>query len=325
MSDTEKWQPSAPITNLLKRAAIISKIRTFFSDRGILEVDTPSMSQTTVTDIYLVPFQTDFQGVRPQQDVKLYMITSPEYHMKRLLAAGSGPIYQIGKSFRNAEYGRYHNPEFSILEWYRPHYNMYSLMNEVDNFIQEVIDCDRAEILSYQQAFMHHLNIDPLAAEHTQLYAVAAALDLKNLVNDPEDRESLIQLLFTFGVEPHIGHDKPIFIYNYPASQASLAQISNKDHRVAERFEVYYKNVELANGFHELNCACEQRVRFQQDNYKRAVLGLPQHAIDEKLLAALEHGLPDCSGVALGVDRLVMLGLGEERLSAVMTFPIDRA
>lgn len=283
------------------------------------------MSQATVTDIHLVPFQTHFVGPGAAQGMTLYMMTSPEYHMKRLLAAGSGPIYQLGKSFRNEESGRHHNPEFSMLEWYRPHYDMYRLMNEVDDLLQQVLECDSAETLSYQQAFIRHLDVDPLSADKIQLREVAAKLDLSNVADQEEDRDTLLQLLFTFGVEPNIGRDKPTFVYHFPASQASLAQISTEDHRVAERFEVYFKGIELANGFHELTDAREQRMRFEQDNRKRAALGLPQHPLDENLLAALEHGLPDCSGVALGVDRLIMLALKAERLSEVIAFPVDRA
>ncbi|ACR67635.1 elongation factor P--(R)-beta-lysine ligase [Edwardsiella ictaluri] len=325
MSDMASWQPSAPVANLLKRASILSTIRRFFSDRGVLEVDTPSMSQATVTDVHLVPFQTHFVGPGVAQGMMLYLMTSPEYHMKRLLAAGSGPIYQLCRSFRNEESGRYHNPEFTMLEWYRPHYDMYRLMNEVDDLLQQVLECESAETLSYQQAFIRHLDVDPLSADKTQLREVAAKLDLSNVADNEEDRDTLLQLLFAFGVEPHIGKERPVFVYHFPASQASLAQISTEDHRVAERFEVYYRGVELANGFHELTDAAEQRQRFEQDNRKRAAAGLPQQPIDEHLLAALEHGMPDSSGVALGVDRLIMLALSAERLSEVIAFSVDRA
>ncbi|AOP41828.2 elongation factor P--(R)-beta-lysine ligase [Edwardsiella piscicida] len=325
MSDTASWQPSAPVANLLKRASILSTIRRFFSDRGVLEVDTPSMSQATVTDVHLVPFQTHFVGPGVAQGMTLYLMTSPEYHMKRLLAAGGGPIYQLCRSFRNEESGRYHNPEFTMLEWYRPHYDMYRLMNEVDDLLQQVLECESAETLSYQQAFIRHLDVDPLSADKTQLREAAAKLDLSNVADNEEDRDTLLQLLFAFGVEPHIGKERPAFVYHFPASQASLAQISTEDHRVAERFEVYYRGVELANGFHELTDAAEQRLRFEQDNRKRAAAGLPQQPIDEHLLAALEHGMPDSSGVALGVDRLIMLALSAERLSEVIAFSVDRA
>jgi lysyl-tRNA synthetase class 2 len=310
---------------LLKRAAILAEIRRFFADRGVLEVETPAMSQATVTDIHLVPFETRFVGPGAADGMTLYLMTSPEYHMKRLLAAGSGPIYQMGRSFRNEEAGRHHNPEFTMLEWYRPRYDMYRLMNEVDDLLQQVLDCDTAETLSYQQAFTRHLNVDPLSADKAELREAAAKLDLSNIAATEEDRDTLLQLLFTMGVEPHIGRDKPTFVYHFPATQASLAEISTEDHRVAERFEVYYKGIELANGFRELTDSREQRQRFEQDNRKRAARGLPQHPVDNNLLDALEHGMPECSGVALGVDRLIMIALGAASLSDVLAFPVSRA
>ncbi len=325
MSETATWQPSAPIPNLLKRAAVMAEIRRFFTDRGVLEVETPCMSQATVTDIHLFPFETRFVGPGHSQGLNLYLMTSPEYHMKRLLAAGCGPVFQLCRSFRNEEMGRHHNPEFTMLEWYRPCYDMYRLINEVDDLLQQVLECQPAESLSYQQAFQRHLDIDPLSADKAQLREVAAKLDLSNIADTEEDRDTLLQLLFTMGVEPHIGKDRPTFIYHFPATQASLAQISPEDHRVAERFEVYYKGIELANGFHELTDAHEQRLRFEQDNRKRAARGLPQQPIDNNLLAALEAGLPDCSGVALGVDRVVMLALGAESIGEVIAFTVDRA
>ena len=292
MSETASWQPSASIPNLLKRAAIMAEIRRFFADRGVLEVETPCMSQATVTDIHLVPFETRFVGPGHSQGMNLWLMPSPEYPM---------------------------------LEWYRPHYDMYRLMNEVDDLLQQVLDCPAAESLSYQQAFLRYLEIDPLSADKTQLREVAAKLDLSNVADTEEDRDTLLQLLFTFGVEPNIGKEKPTFVYHFPASQASLAQISTEDHRVAERFEVYYKGIELANGFHELTDAREQQQRFEQDNRKRAARGLPQHPIDQNLIEALKVGMPDCSGVALGVDRLVMLALGAETLAEVIAFSVDRA
>ncbi|WP_421533771.1 elongation factor P--(R)-beta-lysine ligase [Morganella morganii] len=325
MSDIAGWQPTAPIANLLKRAKIVNEIRRFFADRGVLEVETPTMSQATVTDVHLRAFETQFTGPGAAQGITLYLMTSPEYHMKRLLAAGSGPIYQMGRSYRNEEAGRYHNPEFTMLEWYRPHYDMYRLINEVDDLLQQTLECESAESLSYQQAFLRYLDIDPLTAEKDKLREVAAKLDVSNIADTEEDRDTILQLLFMVGVEPHIGLEKPTFIYHFPASQASLAEISSEDHRVAERFEVYYKGVELANGFRELTDAAEQRQRFERDNRKRASMGLPEQPIDENLLAALEHGFPECAGVALGIDRLIMLALGAERISDVIAFPVDRA
>jgi lysyl-tRNA synthetase class 2 len=323
MNEIANWQPTAPIAHLLKRAEILAEIRRFFADRGVLEVETPAMSQATVTDVHLVPFQTRFVGPGAADGLPLYLMTSPEYHMKRLLAAGSGSIYQMGKAFRNEEAGRHHNPEFTMLEWYRPHYDMYRLMNEVDDLLQQILDCDSAESLSYQQAFIRYLDIDPLTASHEKLREVAAKLDLSNIADREEDRDTLLQLLFTMGVEVHIGITKPTFIYHFPASQASLAEISQEDHRVAERFEVYFKGMELANGFRELTDSQEQRLRFEQDNRKRQAMGLPVQPIDEHLLDALAHGIPECAGVALGVDRLIMLALGAERISEVIAFPVS--
>lgn len=325
MSETASWQPSAPIANLLKRAEIMNEIRRFFSDRGVLEVETPAMSQATVTDVHLVPFDTQYVGPGAADGLKLYLMTSPEYHMKRLLAAGSGPIYQLGRSFRNEESGRYHNPEFTMLEWYRPHYDMYRLMNEVDDLLQQVLECESAEMLTYQQAFQRHLDVDPLSADKAQLREVAETLGVGDVAHQEEDRDTLLQLLFAVGVEVNIGREKPAFVYHFPATQASLAEISTEDHRVAERFEVYFKGIELANGFRELTDSAEQRQRFEQDNRKRAARGLPVQPIDENLLDALTAGIPDCAGVALGVDRLIMLALKAESISEVIAFPVDRS
>ncbi|MFB6421692.1 MAG: elongation factor P--(R)-beta-lysine ligase [Candidatus Malihini olakiniferum] len=325
MCESSLWQPTATIKNLLKRAAIVSKIRRFFSDRGVLEVETPAISQATITDVHVVPFQTRFFWPGTPEGITLYLMTSPEYHMKRLLAAGSGPIFQLCHSFRNEESGRYHNPEFTMLEWYRPHYDMYCLMDEVDDLLQQVLGCESVERLSYQDAFQCYLDVDPLLAKKTKLREVADTLDISDLARREEDRDILLQMLFTFGVEPHIGHKKPTFIYHFPASQALLAEISFEDYRVAERFEAYYKGVELANGFRELTDSDEQRKRFEQDNQKRAASGLSQKPIDKYLLAALKEGMPACSGVALGIDRLIMLALKAQSISEVMAFTISRS
>lgn len=326
MNESDLWQPSAPIANLLKRAELLADIRRFFADRGVLEVETPAMSQATVTDVHLVPFQTRFVGPGAAQGIDLWLMTSPEYHMKRLLTAGSGPIYQMSRCFRNEEAGPHHNPEFTLLEWYRPHYDMYRLMNEVDDLLQQILECEAAECLSYQQAFLRHLSVDPLTADKEELVACAEKLNVGDLAAREEDRDTLLQLLFMLGVEPHIGQEnKPAFVYHFPASQAALAEISTEDHRVAERFEVYFKGVELANGFRELTDSKEQRRRFEADNRRRALIGLPEHPIDERLLAALSEGMPDCSGVALGVDRLIMLALNADSLKEVIAFTVERS
>jgi len=326
MNESDLWQPSAPIANLLKRANLLADIRRFFADRGVLEVETPAMSQATVTDIHLVPFTTRFVGPGAAQGRDLWLMTSPEYHMKRLLTAGSGPIYQMSRCFRNEEAGRHHNPEFTMLEWYRPHYDMYRLMNEVDDLLQQIIECEPAETLSYQQAFQRYLGLDPLTADKEQLVACAEKLGVGELVEREEDRDTVLQLLFMLGVETQIGQEnKPAFVYHFPASQAALAEISTEDHRVAERFEVYFKGVELANGFRELTNSDEQRQRFMADNRRRQLMGLAEHPIDERLLAALTAGMPDCSGVALGIDRLVMLALKADSLKEVMAFTVENS
>ncbi|CAK9886186.1 MAG: Elongation factor P--(R)-beta-lysine ligase [Candidatus Erwinia impunctatus] len=325
MNDTILWQPSATIDNLLKRGAIINEIRRFFADRGLLEVETPAMSRARVTDIHLVTFTTHFVGPGRSEGQDLYLITSPEYHMKRLLAAGSGPIFQICRAFRNEESGQYHNPEFTMLEWYRPHYDMYRLINEVDDLLQCVLECPPVEMLSYQQAFLRYLDLDPLSCDLQQLRLAAEKSGEGELARREDDRDILLQLLFMLGVEPHIGKEKPVVIYHFPASQAALAEISSEDHRVAERFEVYFKGVELANGFRELTDSREQRQRFERDNRQRAARGMTVQPVDELLLEALSHGIPECSGVAIGVDRLVMLALNAERLSDVIAFDINRS
>lgn len=324
MNVTDAWLPTAPVENLLKRAALLAEIRRFFADRGILEVETPALSQATVTDVHLVPFNTNYVGPGVSHGKTLWMMTSPEYHMKRLLAAGSGPIYQMGRCFRNEESGRYHNPEFTLLEWYRPHYDMYRLMNEVDDLLQQILECESADSISYQQVFQRCLNIDPLVADSDGLIQVAEKLNVADVVAREEDRDTILQLLFMYGIEPVIGQDKPVFVYHFPASQAALAEISSEDHRVAERFEVYFKGVELANGFRELTDSNEQRQRFELDNRQRLARRLPVHPIDYLLLDALAAGMPQCSGVALGIDRLIMLAIKAESLSEVIAFPVER-
>ena len=236
MSETATWQPSASIPNLLKRAAIMTEIRRFFADRGVLEVETPCMSQATVTDIHLVPFETRFVGPGHSQGMNLYLMTSPEYHMKRLLAAGCGPVYQLCRSFRNEEMGRHHNPEFTMLEWYRPHYDMYRLMNEVDDLLQQVLECSEAETLSYQQAFQRHLEIDPLSADKAQLREVAAKLDLSSAAGTQEGRGTPLQLPFTFGVETLIGKKRPTLLFPFPASPAAPGPITTPKHPAAGGF-----------------------------------------------------------------------------------------
>ncbi|WP_318464919.1 elongation factor P--(R)-beta-lysine ligase [Photobacterium leiognathi] len=319
------WQPTASIAQLKQRAHLLAVIRQFFAEREVMEVDTPAMSQATVTDIHLHTFQTEFVGPGYADGQTLYLMTSPEFHMKRLLSAGSGAIYQICKSFRNEESGRYHNPEFTMLEWYRPNFDHHLLMDEMDDLLQLVLGCGAAEKMTYQQAFIDQLGVCPLTGSMAELKVAAAALGLSDIAEPEEDRDTLLQLLFSIGVEGKIGQQVPALVYDFPASQAALAQINPTDSRVAERFEVYFKGIELANGFHELANGDEQLQRFEQDNQKRIEMGLQPQPIDMNLVNALRAGFPDCAGVALGIDRLIMLAMGLDHIEKVTAFPIDRA
>ncbi len=319
------WAPSATMAILKQRAKILADIRDFFAQRAVLEVDTPTLSHATVTDVHLQTFATHFVGPGYADGRALYLMTSPEFHMKRLLAAGSGSIYQISKVFRNEESGRYHNPEFTMLEWYRTGFDHIELMDEMDELLQLTLGCASAERMSYQQAFISVLGVCPLSASMAELKVAAASLGLADIAEPEQDRDTLLQLLFSVGIEDKIGQSRPVFVYHFPASQAALAKVSTSDSRVAERFEVYFKGIELANGFHELDHAEEQLARFQQDNEKRRQMGLAEQPIDYHLIAALEHGLPPCAGVALGVDRLLMLALDCEHIDEVTAFPFARS
>ncbi|MDP2560842.1 elongation factor P--(R)-beta-lysine ligase [Psychrobium sp. 1_MG-2023] len=318
------WQPSASIEALRQRAKVLAKIRQFFVQRDVLEVDTPAMSQATVTDVHLHTFDTTFVGPGFANGQKLYLQTSPEFHMKRLLCAGSGAIYQINKSFRNEESGRYHNPEFTMLEWYQPDYDHLALIDEVDQLLQSILETVPCEVMSYQQVFLQYLNVDPLTADIEQLRALALAHDLGDFVATEQDKDTLLQVLFCFVIEPKIGLTRPMAIYHFPASQAALARLEPKDLRVARRFEFYYRGIELANGFHELQDPTEQLARFEADNLQRQQQGLIEQPIDHHLINALSAGLPDCAGVALGVDRLVMLALNKAHINEVLSFDVTR-
>ncbi|PKF61231.1 elongation factor P lysine(34) lysyltransferase [Psychromonas sp. psych-6C06] len=324
------WLPNADIALLKKRAVIIQKMRRFFIQRDLLEVETPSLSQAGVTDQHLFCFKTHFVGPEISErkpdplGVPLYLQTSPEFHMKRLLSAGSGSIFQIAKAFRNEESGRYHNPEFTLLEWYRVGFDHFQLMDEMEQLLKLVLACDNATRLTYQQAFQLHLDVDPLSASLEQLKVAGASLDLGDVLDNEDDKDTVLQLLFCVAIEPVIANDAPCFVYNFPASQAALARISKDDNRVAERFEVYYKGIELANGFHELSDSKEQRLRFEKDNRLRQKNNLPQMPIDHRFVDSLDS-LPDCSGVALGIDRLIMLATGQSHIDNVVSFTIKGA
>lgn len=306
----------ASIKTLQARANIIAHIRNFFNTRGLLEVETPLLSHSTVTDPHVIGIPALCQFGQTQQT--LYLQTSPEYAMKRLLVAGSGSIYQICKAFRQGDLGKFHNPEFTMLEWYRVDFDHHALMNEMDELLQGILKTPSAERITCKEAYERYVGIDPHQATTHEL--AQCAKELIHFTSELTDRNAWLDLLFTHSIEPHIGRERPVFLYDFPVSQAALAKIRPEQPPVASRFEVYFKGVELANGFHELQDAREQRKRFENDLAFREVHQLPKVPVDEEFLAALEQGLPECAGVALGVDRLVMLALGSGGIAEVMSF-----
>ena len=320
------WKPTANIDTLRLRSRLVSRIRSFFEARGVLEVETSLLSAATVTDPHLHSMSCVYKGPGAPEGRKLYLQTSPEFAMKRLLAAGCSSIFQICKAFRDGESGRRHNPEFTLLEWYRPGFDHHQLMDEMDDFLVEILGTEPAERLSYKEVFQRFVGLDPHVSSTESLVERAYDLGLKSVDNlETSDRDDWLHLFMTHAIEPHIGKPKPTFVYDYPVSQSALARIRPGDPSVAERFEVYLEGVELANGFHELTDAEEQRSRFVSDLKQRHNLGLELVPIDERFLAALEVGLPSCAGVALGVDRLVAIASGAKGLDEVVAFPLDRA
>ena len=306
------WEPSAQIKTLQCRAQFIQKIRDFFIARDYLEVETPTLGRNTVTDVYI----DSFSCLNPVDDQTYFLQTSPEFFMKRLLAAGSGPIFQISKAFRVEEAGHNHNPEFTMLEWYHPGYDHHDLMHEVDQLTQHLINTDVADKTTYSDLFQVYCNIDPHTASTKDILAAAKEHGIDHLANDPDAH---LQLLMNYVIEPNLGHTKPVFVYDYPVSQAALARIRKGSPDVAERFEMYYQTREIANGFHELNCQQKQHERFTQDIDNRTKQNKAQPNIDTKFLSCLDH-LPDCSGVALGVDRLFMLAQGFKEIKHCLSF-----
>ncbi len=319
------WQPSASIDDLKHRAKIIQYIRQFFYQRDVLEVETPLLASAGVTDLYLDNMTSQFIGPEHASGKTCYLQTSPEYAMKRLLAAGSSCIFQICKAFRNDELGRYHNPEFTMLEWYRINYDHHDLMQELNTLLQGVLNSEAADKYTYQDIFIKLLKIDPLSSNTNELSLFLKDNNYSDIARQLDSYDDLLQFIFSQFIEPKIGQDRPCFIYDFPANQASLAKINTDDPRTAARFEAYYKGIELANGFYELSDASEQVKRFEKDNQLRQVQGLASKPIDDKLIAALEHGFPNCAGVAVGIDRLIMLALNKYHISEVLSFDMKRS
>ena len=316
------WQPTAPLANLRRRAEIINGIRRFFAERDVLEVDTPSLSAAAVSDPHLFPFVTEYVPEGGGTAQTLYLHTSPEYPMKRLLAAGSGCIWQLCRVYRNGETGRRHNPEFSMLEWYRIGFDHHQLMDEVDDLVTSLLGTERARRVTYAALFVEYLAVDIHACDNAEL----ARLGRERCDFQGElDRDGWLNLLFSHCIEPQL--QQPTMVYAFPASQAALARVVEGDDRVpsAARFELFIRGMELANGYFELTDADEQARRFAADQQQRQALGRPVLPVDELLLSGLQQGLPECAGVALGVDRLVMLALEASRIDEVIAFPLARA
>ncbi len=314
------WKPGASADNLRARAEILANIRQFFANKNVLEVETPLLARTTATDVYIQSLKIVDQLVDAPEP--FFLQTSPEYAMKRLLGSGAGPIYQICKAFRQGESSNRHNPEFTMLEWYQPGYSMEDLMEEVEQLIDSILASGRIPRLTYRELFQEHLDFDPHSISLKSLKDVTKKH--MELSSDQLSKTDYLQLLLANSIEPVMPAN--CFIYDYPVDQCALAVIENDEvgESVAKRFELFCGGMEIANGYFELVDPVEQRTRFETDRQSRKSLSLPEYPIDEKLLAALEHGIPQCSGVALGIDRLVMLATGSTDIRDVLSFTTDQ-
>lgn len=321
---TTHGRPSASLALIQQRAQMNRAIRDFFYHKGVCEVETPLLGKGNSTDPFIDPLSVSLSlqpGAAPQT---FFLQTSPEFAMKRLLAHGSGSIYQLGKAFRAEEIGRHHHPEFTMLEWYRVGFDHHALMDEVDELLHLFFDDAPSTRITYQGLFQTYLNICPLTASLETLQTCAQAIGLSWASEAPTDRTALLQALLATHIEPHLGHDAPCFLYDFPPEQAALARIRGTGpEAVAERFEVYVRGVELANGYHELADATEQRARMTRDQRFRQAHQKPFIPLDEDFLGALAYGLPDCAGVALGVDRLLMLITQQHTLASVLSFAFE--
>ncbi|MGD8977498.1 MAG: EF-P lysine aminoacylase EpmA [Gammaproteobacteria bacterium] len=317
------WRPSASLEVLRLRASLLARLRDWFGDHDVMEVETPVLSAAAATDPSLGSMETCAGGLRR------YLQTSPEFSMKRLLAAGAGDIYQICPVFRDGEQGRRHNPEFTMVEWYRLGLDMHGMMDEIESLLSMLSVGLRqpgpAARLSYRAVCRQYADLDPFVASGE---AIRQRLDDAG-VPVPEaletDRDGLLDLLLASVIEPALPADLPLFVFDFPASKAALATIRADDPPVAQRFELFLGGMELANGFFELRDAVEQGERFERDLQRRRAEGLPVVPVDRRLLAALEAGLPECSGVALGFDRLVMWLAGCDHISQALSFDAGRA
>jgi lysyl-tRNA synthetase class 2 len=321
------WRPTATRASLERRAAMRVAMRGFFAARGLLEVETPLVVEAPVTDVHLQSATVDLgDGVRR------WLATSPEYAMKRLLAAGSGDVWQACRVVRaGAERGRHHNPEFTLVEWYRSGFDMAAMAREAADLVDALLVAAGApargvEFLNYRDALLRHAGVDPLEDDAGRLREAAAAAGLGPAALAAASRDDLLDLLVATRVGPALGVGRLCALTHYPASQAALARLEPDDPRVALRFELYGDGLELANGFEELADAREQAQRFEADNARRRALGREVLPVDARLLAALaDGGLPPCSGVAVGFDRVAMLASGARSIDEVLAFPLERA
>ncbi len=310
---------------LFLRARLYAAIRAFFAARAVLEVETPILSAAANTEPNIESFATRFSGHVAAGARERWLRTSPEFPLKRLLAAGVGDCYELGRVFRDGEAGRRHNPEFTLLEWYRVGFDHRQLAAETVALVQDALALAgrRAAVIerSYAALFMENLGLDPQRAGLADLRAPLAdvAIEPTGLT-----RDDWLDLLLTHRIQPTFPADRITVIHDYPASQCALARIRAGNPPVAERFELYLGMQELANGYRELNDAAEQRARFEHDNARRRARGQRELPLDERLLAVLD-ALPDCAGVALGIDRLLMAMLGSEAIADVLAFPFDQA
>ena len=323
MSSPVQWRPSASLASLRRRAQALQTTREFFRARNVLEVETPAIINSPVSDVNIVSVRLDVPG---REFSTFFLHTSPEYAMKRLLASGSGDIYQLCRVFRGGERGRQHNPEFTMVEWYRLGFSLEELMGEVAGLVRALLGRELpVEMLSYREAVQRHAGFDPLDADDVTVQRAAQALGFDAQRAREASRDVLLDLIVGAQVGPALGASALTFVHRYPASQAALARLDATDPRLALRFELYHQGMELANGYHELTNAAEQRERFNADQQARAARGLPAFSLDRYLLAALDAGLPDCAGVALGFDRVLMLAMNASSIDEVLAFPVERA
>ena len=326
--------PSASIEVLRRRAAIVGGLRKFFDDRDFFEVETPLLSHDTVVDRYIDPVSIPkiaVTGCADDSDVRMWMQTSPEFSMKRLIAADAKAIYQLSKCFRKGEKGVTHNPEFTMLEWYRVGDDLEKGMELLAELVELVLQRPKTSRLSYREAFLQFASLDPFEASVQQMKDVLKENEVSLPDSSSSDcgkeaqRDSWLNLILSEVIEQHLGTDGPMIIYDWPASQSALAIVRPEDFPVAERFEIYVDGVELANGYHELLDPDELSRRSSNNNQGRLKDGRGLLPEDSRLLGAMRAGLPQCAGVALGVDRLVMLATGAKRIDEVLSFAIDRA